>query len=66
MSECVWRPKEDAYGDTVYVTDCGEMWSLIDGTPHDNSMWYCPSCGATLVVRAAPVGPADPGAVGDE
>lgn len=36
-------------GDSVYVCSvCGETWTLIEGTPLDNNMHYCPNCGATM------------------
>lgn len=36
-------------GDSVYVCSvCGETWTLIEGTPLDNNMHYCPKCGAKM------------------
>ena len=36
-------------GDSVYVCSvCGETWTLIEGTPLDNNMHYCPNCGAKM------------------
>lgn len=36
-------------GDSVYVCSvCGETWTLIEGTPLDNNMHYCPNCGANM------------------
>ena len=35
--------------DYAYVCSvCGEVWSLIDSTPEDNNMNYCPNCGALM------------------
>ena len=35
--------------DYAYVCSaCGEVWTLIDGTPEDNNMNYCPNCGARM------------------
>ena len=35
--------------DYAYVCSvCGEVWNLIDSTPEDNNMNYCPSCGALM------------------
>lgn len=28
--------------------NCGEPWVLIEGTPEDNVMHYCPQCGARM------------------
>lgn len=27
---------------------CGEPWTLIEGTPKQNGMNYCPNCGAKM------------------
>ena len=36
-------------GDTAWVCSvCGEPWTLIDGTPDENYMHYCPNCGARM------------------
>ena len=44
-----WLEREDAWGDTYYeCSECGEPWTLIDGTPKDNNMYYCPRCGAKM------------------
>ena len=44
-----WIEESDYDGDSVYVcSECGETWTLIDGTPQDNNMHYCPKCGAIM------------------
>lgn len=46
-----WNEESPDYldGDSVYVCSvCGETWTLIEGTPLDNNMHYCPSCGAKM------------------
>ena len=27
---------------------CGNPWIIIDGTPQDNEMYFCPYCGAKM------------------
>lgn len=27
---------------------CGNPWIIIDGTPQDNEMYFCPHCGAKM------------------
>ena len=27
---------------------CGNPWIIIDGTPQDNEMYFCPNCGAKM------------------
>ena len=37
------------YNDATWVCSvCGNEWVLIDGTPLDNQMNYCPKCGARM------------------
>lgn len=46
-----WKAWEDYYGSIVYKCSvCGEDWDMIDGTPEDNDMNYCPNCGAKMEV----------------
>lgn len=42
--QCVWREDEDGNWDTR----CGEKFILMEGTPKDNRMNYCPYCGGEL------------------
>lgn len=44
-----WMERDDGFGGTCYVcSKCAEEWSLIDGTPMENNMCYCPRCGAKM------------------
>ena len=44
-----WEDESYYDGDSIYVcSECGETWTLIDGTPQDNNMRYCPNCGARM------------------
>ena len=44
-----WMTCEDNWGDIHYqCSECGCEWSLDDGTPEENGMRYCPSCGAKM------------------
>lgn len=37
------------YNNATWVCSvCGNEWVLIDGTPLDNQMDYCPRCGAKM------------------
>ena len=37
------------YDDATWVCSvCGHEWVLIDGTPQENDMHYCPKCGARM------------------
>jgi hypothetical protein len=41
--------EQDDYNDTYYECSvCGEPWVLIDGTPSENNMCFCPKCGAKM------------------
>ena len=47
-----WIEKEDYNLDTYYdCSVCGESWTMIDGTPWENGMYYCPHCGAKMEGR---------------
>jgi hypothetical protein len=35
--------------DVAYQTACGYMFQVIEGSPEDNLMRYCPFCGWELV-----------------
>ena len=41
---CTWEA--DSEGN--YSTSCGETFTLIDGTPEENRMKYCPYCGKPI------------------
>lgn len=44
-----WVESEYSCGDLVYECSvCHEPWTLIDGTPFDNNMLFCPHCGAKM------------------
>lgn len=44
-----WITKEGYDGDVYYdCSVCGNSWTIIDGTPWDNGMNYCPHCGARM------------------
>lgn len=37
------------YDNVIYICSvCKEPWVLIEGTPKDNKMNYCPTCGAKM------------------
>ena len=43
---CVWT---EAYeGNGPWSSACGLEWDLLEGTPKDNRMNFCPSCGKPL------------------
>lgn len=49
-----WMPTDMGGGETdeAYVCSvCGEPWTLIDGTPRENNMHYCPNCGANMALE---------------
>lgn len=49
-SECIWRL---FLADEVpcYATSCGGAFTVMEGTPADNEMYYCPYCGQKLNVK---------------
>ena len=48
-----WKFEPDVYDSATYVcSKCGEPWTLIDGTPVENNMNFCPVCGAAQTDEA--------------
>lgn len=45
LTTCSWQ-----YGAFSWHTGCGQEWMLNDGTPEQNGMHFCHSCGKALVV----------------
>ena len=45
--------EQDGYDGDVYYdcSACGESWVMIDGTPQENGIHYCPHCGAKMEGR---------------
>lgn len=43
---CKWHRIDADY--TIYDTDCGNAFEIIEGTPKDNDMLFCPYCGKKL------------------
>ena len=44
MEECAWREDQ-----SDWETDCGNRFTLFDGTPLENGMVYCCFCGKCIV-----------------
>lgn len=45
---CKWKQCTSEY-DTSFEGTCGVKWLLIDGTPTENHMNFCPQCGGKLI-----------------
>ena len=44
-----WKRDGEVYDDATWICSvCGHEWVLIDGTPQENDMHYCPKCGAKM------------------
>ncbi len=40
---------EELYEEGCYSCSvCGNSWIIIEGTPKDNEMYFCPNCGAKM------------------
>jgi hypothetical protein len=55
---CKWM-EDDPWGvmPGTYASQCGEMWSFIDGGPTENHVRYCHGCGKPVRVVPFPVEP---------
>lgn len=48
-----WMFEPNFYDDSTYeCSRCGEPWTLIEGTPEENNMRFCPHCGAPMTDEA--------------
>lgn len=44
-----WIEDTNIFGEGTYeCSNCGNPWSLTEGTPVDNDMNFCPNCGAKM------------------
>lgn len=44
-----WLKEENIFDDSTYVCSaCNEPWTIIEGTPKENNMNFCPNCGADM------------------
>ena len=41
---CQWSETEEGN----WISDCGEVFCMIEGTPAENKYSFCPSCGRIL------------------
>ena len=46
QTPCTWR-NTDEYWESA----CGLAWWLVDGTPVENNMHYCPKCGGKIEIQ---------------
>ena len=48
-----WQYHPEDYDELTWTCSrCGEVLTLIDGTPDDNNMDFCPACGAPMTDEA--------------
>ena len=52
--ECHWKYMNAYDEDGNYDTECGDSFTLMDGTLAENHMNYCSFCGGLIVVEPAP------------
>jgi hypothetical protein len=50
MDTCEWVGTYDEY-ETTWEGSCGAEFILLEGTPAENGMKYCPNCGRKLTQR---------------
>lgn len=43
VNKCDWH--QDEHQGETWGTDCGHYFTIIDGSPADNEMKFCPFCG---------------------
>lgn len=42
---CTWTHDDD---EGSWDAECGERWSITEGTPEENNFRFCPGCGKTI------------------
>ncbi len=42
---CTWKHDDD---EGSWDAECGERWSITEGTPEENNFRFCPGCGKTI------------------
>ena len=42
---CTWTHDDD---EGSWDAECGERWSITEGTPEENNFRFCPGCGRTV------------------
>jgi len=48
MESCKWKQVDDWNNSSVWDTDCGNAFTIENGTPLDNEMKFCCYCGKPL------------------
>lgn len=43
--KCTWTENDDG----AYETGCGGIFVIMEGTPTENEMRYCPYCGKKIL-----------------
>lgn len=49
-TKCTWTSSDSYDYDNCdyWSTDCGEQFTILEGTPEDNGMKYCCYCGKEI------------------
>lgn len=47
-SECKWKCNVNDWADW-WDTGCGGSYTIMEGTPKENKMRFCPYCGGKIV-----------------
>ncbi len=49
---CEWKVHDDVHMPGTYETECGQLWSFVDGGLNENKTRYCHHCGGLIEVRS--------------
>ena len=47
---CTWTHDDD---EGSWDAECGERWSITEGTPEENNFRFCPGCGRQVKIETA-------------
>ena len=45
---CHWQLTDPDFDSNTFETECGKMWTFVDGGVEDNGLKYCPYCGGKV------------------
>lgn len=52
QDQCKWKFDDDE--SNTWASQCGELWTYIDGGPEENRVKYCHGCGKPVVLEDKP------------
>lgn len=48
LRTCTWTQHDDVHMPSTYETECGALWSFVEGGPSENKTKFCHGCGGLV------------------